>query len=115
MDKYPKRRGLNRVKELLEEGINICFAQDSINDPWYPLGNGNMMNILDNGIHLTHLASYEEIEKSFDLITYNGAKTMMIEDYGLEVGKSANFIVLNEADEFEAISKRFGVLASVRN
>ena len=115
MDKYPKRRGLNRVKELLEEGINICFAQDSINDPWYPLGNGNMMNILDNGIHLTHLASYEEIEKSFDLITYNGAKTMMIEDYGLEVGKSANFIVLNESDEFEAIRKRVGVLASVRN
>jgi len=51
MDNYPKRRGLNRVKELLEDGINICFAQDSINDPWYPLGNGNMMNILDNGIH----------------------------------------------------------------
>ena len=115
MDNYPKRRGLNRVKELLEEGINICFAQDSINDPWYPLGNGNMMNVLDNGIHLTHLASYDEIEKSFDLITYNGAKTMMIDDYGLEVGKSANFIVLNESDEFEAIRKRVGVLASVRN
>ncbi|HBT86723.1 MAG TPA: cytosine deaminase [Porphyromonadaceae bacterium] len=115
MDNYPKRRGLNRVKELLQEGINICFAQDSINDPWYPLGNGNMMNVLDNGIHLTHLASYNEIEKSFDLITYNGAKTMMIDDYGLEVGKSANFIVLNESDEFEAIRKRVGVLASVRN
>ena len=115
MDNYPKRHGLNRVKELLEEGINICFAQDSINDPWYPLGNGNMMNVLDNGIHLTHLASYDEIEKSFDLITYNGAKTMMIDDYGLEVGKSANFIVLNESDEFEAIRKRVGVLASVRN
>ena len=85
------------------------------NDPWYPLGNGNMMNVLDNGIHLTHLASYDEIEKSFDLITYNGAKTMMIDDYGLEVGKSANFIVLNESDEFEAIRKRVGVLASVRN
>jgi cytosine deaminase len=49
------------------------------------------------------------------LITYNGAKTMMIEDYGLEAGKSANFIVLNESDEFEAIRKRVDVLASVRN
>lgn len=115
MDNNPKRRGLNRVKELLEEGINVCFAQDSINDPWYPLGNGNMMNILDNGIHLTHMASYQEIEKSFDLITSNGAKTMMIEDYGLTIGKSANFIVLNESDVFEAIRKRVEVLASVRN
>ena len=40
---------------------------------------------------------------------------MMIEDYGLEIGKSANFIVLNESDEFEAIRKRVGVLASVRD
>lgn len=115
-DTYPKRRGLTRVKELLNEGINVCFAQDSINDPWYPLGNGNMMNILDNGIHLTQVASYEELETAFDLITYNGAKTMMLEDqYGLEKGKPANFIVLNESSVFEAIRKRVEVLASVRN
>ena len=53
-DVYPKRRGLTRVKELLENGNNVAFAQDSIADYWYPLGNGNMMNILDNGIHLAH-------------------------------------------------------------
>lgn len=115
-DTYPKRRGLTRVKELLQEGINVCFAQDSINDPWYPLGNGNMMNILDNGIHLTQVASYEELETAFDLVTYNGAKTLMLDDqYGLEVGKPANFIVLNESSVFEAIRKRVEVLASVRN
>jgi cytosine deaminase len=115
-DTYPKRRGLTRVKEFLEDGINVCFAQDSINDPWYPLGNGNMMNILDNGIHLTQVASYEELETAFDLITYNGAKTMMLDDaYGLEAGKPANFIVLNESSVFEAIRKRVDVLASVRN
>ena len=115
-DTYPKRRGLTRVKELLNEGITVCFAQDSINDPWYPLGNGNMMNILDNGIHLTQVASYDELETVFDLITYNGAKTMMLEDrYGLEAGKPANFIVLNESSVFEAIRKRVEVLASVRN
>lgn len=115
-DAYPKRRGLTRVKEFLQEGINVCFAQDSINDPWYPLGNGNLMNILDNGIHLTQVASYEELEAAFDLITYNSAKTMMLDDqYGLEVGKPANFIVLNESSVFEAIRKRVEVLASVRN
>ncbi|HLU90204.1 MAG TPA: amidohydrolase family protein [Cyclobacteriaceae bacterium] len=115
-DTYPKRRGLTRVKELLEEGINVCFAQDSINDPWYPLGNGNMMNILDNGIHLSQVASYKELETAFDLVTYNGARTLMLDDqYGLEVGKPANFIVLNESSVFEAIRKRVDVLASVRN
>lgn len=115
-DTYPKRRGLTRVKEFIESGINVAFAQDSINDPWYPMGNGNMMNILDNGIHLAQIMSPEEVKTNFDLITYNGARCLNIQDsYGLEVGKQANFIVLNESSVYEAIRKRVDVLASVRN
>lgn len=77
-DTYPKRRGLTRVKELYENGINVCFAQDSIQDPWYPAGNGNLMNVLDNGIHIAQMMSFEEMDNCLDLITVNGAKTMNI-------------------------------------
>lgn len=114
-DVYPKRRGLTRVKELLENGNNVAFAQDSIADYWYPLGNGNMMNILDNGIHLAHYTHIEEIKQALDLITANGAKVMNIEDYGIKAGNSANFIVLDAADAYEAVRERAEVLASVRN
>lgn len=115
-DTYPKRRGLTRVKEFIEYGINVAFAQDSINDPWYPMGNGNMMNILDNGIHLAQIMSAKDVETNFDLITYNGARCLNLQDtYGLEVGKQANFIVLDESTVYEAIRKRVNVLASVRN
>ncbi len=115
-DTYPKRRGLTRVKEFIEYGINVAFAQDSINDPWYPMGNGNMMNILDNGIHLAQIMSAQDVETNFDLITYNGARCLNLQDtYGLEVGKAANFIVLDETTVYEAIRKRVDVLASVRN
>ena len=114
-DVYPKRRGLTRVKELLENGNNVAFAQDSIADYWYPLGNGNMMNILDNGIHLAHYTHIDEIKQALDLITTNGAKVMNIEDYGIKAGNSANFIVLDAADAYEAVRERAEVLASVRN
>lgn len=113
-DTYPKRRGLTRVKELNDNGINVCFAQDSMSDPWYPLGNGNMMMILDHGIHIAQMMSPDEIENALDLVTVNGAKTMNIADYGIEVGKSANFIVLDAKNEFDAICERTGVVASVR-
>lgn len=114
-DTYPKRRGLTRVKELNDGGINVCFAQDSMSDPWYPLGNGNMMNILDHGIHIAQMMSFEEIENALDLITINGAKTMHLADgYGITEGNYANFIVLDAKSEFEAICERAGVLRSVR-
>ena len=114
-DAYPKRRGLTRVKELKEAGINVCFAQDSMSDPWYPLGNGNLMNVLDAGIHIGQMMSIEEICDALDLITVNGAKTLHIQDsYGIEAGKPANFIVLNAKSEFEAICNRVSVASSVR-
>jgi cytosine deaminase len=114
-DTYPKRRGLTRVKEFYENGINVCFAQDSIEDPWYPLGNGNLMNILDHGIHIAQMMSFEEINNCLDLITVNGAKTMNIDNYGIKAGNAANFIVVDAGSEFEAVCERADVLASVRN
>jgi len=114
-DTYPKRRGITRVREFVDNNINVGFAQDSIADLFYPAGNGNLMNILDNGIHLTQLMEEKDWAKNFDLITYNNAKTMMLDDYGLEAGKAANFIVLDSNDVYEAQRTRAGVLASVRN
>lgn len=115
-DTYPKRRGLTRVKELWQGGINVCFGQDSINDPWYPVGNGNLMNILDNGIHLAQTMSFDELDRCLDLITYNGAKTLNVEDqYGIEAGKPANFLVLDASSPFEAVRQRADVLASIRH
>ncbi|SHI11937.1 cytosine deaminase [Clostridium collagenovorans DSM 3089] len=114
-DNYPKRRGVTRVKELHDAGINVCFAQDSMSDPWYPLGSGNLMNILDFGLHICQMMSFEEIDMALDFITVNGAKTLNIEnEYGIEINNDANFIVLNAETEFQAICDRVSVLSSVR-
>ncbi|MGX9929878.1 cytosine deaminase [Virgibacillus salarius] len=115
-DSYPKRRGLTRVKELLEAERNVCFGHDDIFDPWYPLGTGNMLQVLHMGIHASQLMGYEQIINAIDLITTNSAKTMNIEEhYGIEAGKPANIIVLDAEDEYEAIRKQAYVLYSVRN
>ncbi|MGP9040157.1 cytosine deaminase [Cytobacillus kochii] len=114
-DTYPKRRGLTRVKEIQEAGLNICFGHDDIFDPWYPLGTGNMLQVLHMGIHASQLLGYEQIVNSIDLITKNSAKTLQIEDeYGIEKGKPANFIILEAENEYEAVRKQATVLYSIR-
>ncbi|RID82805.1 cytosine deaminase [Peribacillus asahii] len=115
-DTYPKRRGLTRVKELQEAGLNICFGHDDIFDPWYPLGTGNMLQVLHMGIHASQLMGYDQIVNSIDLITKNSAKTLQIEEnYGIEEGKPANFIVLSAENEYEAIRKQATVRYSFRD
>lgn len=115
LDTYPKRRGLTRVKELLAAGLNVCFAQDSIIDPWYPFGNGNILNVLFHGLHIAQLTGRDEIDRSLDLITVNGAKTLGIGDrYGIACGKPANLLILDAGTVYDAVRTQAVVLHSIR-
>lgn len=113
-DTYPKRRGLTRVKELDAEGLNVAFGEDDIKDPWYPMGNGNMMDVLHMGLHATQIMGYTEIMNSYRFITSQGARTMQVaENYGIEVGKPANFLIFNAANWYDALNERAELLYSV--
>lgn len=115
-DAYPRRRGVTRVPELLAAGLNVCFAQDSISDPWYPLGSGNLMNVLDAGLHVCQLTKSEQIEHALDLITDNGAKALRLGNgYGIAPGRPASFIALNADNPFDAVCERAPVACSVRS
>ncbi len=115
-DTYPKRRGLTRVAEIDRAGMNVCFGQDSIVDPWYPLGNGNILRILEAGLHICHMLGYEDLQRCLDLITDNSARTLNLgERYGLEVGRPANLLVLSAADDYEMLRTQGHALLSVRN
>ena len=115
-DTYPKRRGVTRIKELTNAGINVSFGEDDVQDPWNPLGNGNMLDVVTMGVYIAHLMGYHQLQDAFNYVTYNGAKTMHISDqYGIEVGKPANCILLNAADFYNALNKHVEVLYNIRH
>ena len=114
-DTYPKRRGITRVKEMVEAGINVCFGHDDIMDPWNPLGTGNMLQVLHMGLHVCQMMGYSQINDSIDLITNNSARTLDIEDkYGIEVGKPGNMIILPAKNGYDAIRRQVPVHYSIR-
>ncbi|UIN00996.1 cytosine deaminase [Yersinia ruckeri] len=113
-DTYPKRRGITRVKEMLESGINVCFGHDDVFDPWYPLGTANMLQVLHMGLHICQLMGYDQINDGLDLITVNSAKTLNLNGYGLVVGHQANLIILPAENGFEVVRRQVPVRYSVR-
>ena len=103
-DSYPRRRGITRVKELLAAGVNVALGHDSIMDPWFPLGRGDMLAAAQLALFLCHMSGSEEIEAMLDIITTNAAKVLRIQDrYGIVEGKSANFLILDAPTAFEAM------------
>ncbi len=113
-DSYPKRRGMTRVPELLAAGINVGFGHDCVMDPWYSLGSGDMLEVAQMGLHVAQMTSQAQMRACFDAVTVNSARLMGLPDYGLDVGKSADFVLLQARDPVEAIRLRATRLLVVR-
>lgn len=113
-DDYPKRRGVTRVKELLEAGINVCFGHDDVFDPWYPLGTANMLQVLHMGLHVCQMIGYQQIDEGLKLITDNSARTFGVKEYGIEEGRPANLIILPAESGFDAVRRQVPVRWSIR-
>ncbi len=106
-DTYPKRRGLTRVKELRQNGLNLSLGHDCIQDPWYNLGTGSLLEVASMAVHACQMTGRDELAACYDMITRCGAKTLgLTEQYGLEVGKPANLIALEADDAIAAIRDR---------
>ncbi len=114
-DSYPKRRGITRVPELLDAGLKVAFGQDSIRDPWYPMGNGNLLRTLDVGLHACHMLGMSRINTALELITDNGAAALNLEEYGIAPGLPARCAVLQGQTPYEVLLGQRPVLASVRD
>ncbi|GAB4370413.1 MAG: cytosine deaminase [Elainellaceae cyanobacterium] len=106
-DTYPKRRGVTRVKELWQQGQNVSLGHDCVQDPWYSLGTGNMLDVASMAVHVCQMTGLAEINACYNMVTWNGARTLQVEDqYGIEVGKPANLMVLDATSPYDAIRRR---------
>lgn len=106
-DAHPKGRGITRLKELAEQGVNVCIAHDDIQTPFYPFGNGNILQAAHMALHLAHMTGREELKQIVNMITVNGARAYSIKDkYGIEVGKEANFVCFSVKDVYEIFFKQ---------
>ncbi|PKP85358.1 MAG: cytosine deaminase [Alphaproteobacteria bacterium HGW-Alphaproteobacteria-2] len=113
-DTYPKRRGLTRVRELRDAGLNVAFGQDCVMDPWYSLGGADMLDVAHMGLHVGQLSSRADMGWCLEAVTGNPAKVMGLQGYGLAPGCNADMVLLQARDPVEAIRLRATRLAVIR-
>ena len=101
IDAEPRTRGVTRIREMVEMGINVATAQDTICDGFHLYGTGDP---LDYGLVGAYTAQYNTpgtAKTIFDMLTTN---SMRIFDpdakYGIEVGNDADLNIL-DADNIQ--------------
>ena len=113
-DTFPKRRGMTRVKELMEAGINVAFGHDALLDPWYSFGTYDMIEVAHMGLHVAQMTGVEQMRQIFAAVTTNGARALGLEGYGLEPGCHADIVILQAGSPQEALRLKPARLQVIR-
>ena len=97
------RRGITRVKELLDAGVNVLSSQDDVNYPYYPFGKPDQIEVGQYMAHVAKLTYPRELETVFDMITVNAARAMRLGRYGVEPGDRADLVLIDAETVHEAL------------
>ncbi|MCP4164546.1 MAG: amidohydrolase family protein [Chloroflexi bacterium] len=103
---HPKPRGIARIKELLEAGVNVACGQDDVQNMFYPFGKMDPLEVALITAHAAHLGAPGEIQAAFDMPRYNAAKLWPLPDYGIRAGAEANLVVLDARSAVEALRRQ---------
>ncbi|WP_161845171.1 amidohydrolase family protein [Pseudoflavonifractor sp. 524-17] len=116
-DAQPIRRGVTRIHDFLQAGVNIAYASDNIRDPFRPFGNGDM---LEEGLFTAQVMQYgtrDALDKVFHMGTYAAAQNCLLTGYGLDTGCRADLTVIDAptpSDALKSLSRRLWVLKDGR-
>lgn len=103
LDREPRRRGITRVKELLQAGVNVTFGQDCVRDTFYPFGRADLLEVAAVSAHAAQMTLPEEIETVFDMCTRNAARACSFVDFDLVPGAPGDVVVLDARTPTEAL------------
>jgi cytosine deaminase len=98
------RRGVTRVAELRAAGVNVIAAQDDVDDPFYPLGRADPLEVAHYTAHVCQLLWPDELEIVCDMVTVNAARAVELSGYGLDPGCRADVVVLGRPTLREALA-----------
>jgi cytosine/creatinine deaminase len=94
------------IKRLREAGVVLCSGSDNVRDTWGPYGNADM---LERAMFLSWRSGFhrdEDLEMALDITTFGGVQAIGSENYGLEVGCRADFVLLQGETRADAIVSR---------
>jgi cytosine deaminase len=116
-DERNQRRGLTPVHLLRDSGVNVTFSSNNVRNAFTPFGKADMLQI---GNLLAHAAQFGTPHSQAEILrmaTYDAARSIGLEDYGLAEGRRADLVVCDcpvVADVLADIPPRLWVVRNGR-
>jgi cytosine deaminase len=96
-------RGLTRVRDLLAAGVRVACAWDNIQDPFNPVGTGDLLEVSRWTFLAAHLP-WEMSSHLYAMVSTVPAGLMGLEpDFGVREGAFADLMIVDAADPLDAV------------
>jgi cytosine deaminase len=108
-------RGVARLGELRDAGLNVAVSTNNIVNPFTPYGHPDLLRQALVAALSMHLGNLDQMAWLLELITTNAARAIGIEGYGLAEGCRADLVVLDARDSAQAITEQAEKLYVIKN
>jgi len=99
-------RGVTRIGELREAGVNVSISTNNIVNPYTPYGHPDLLRQALVTAMAAHLGNLDQLAWLPELITTNPARALGLEGYGFAEGCRADLVVLDARDAAQAITEQ---------
>ena len=97
-------RGVTDANALLAQGVNCSLSTNNVLNPFTPFGDCSLVRIANLYANVAQRGGGEELSDCFEMLTNRSARLLRRDDYGLEVGRPADFVVWNANSPAEAVA-----------
>jgi cytosine deaminase len=107
---YNITRGVVPAHKLLHHGVNCSLSTNNILNPFTPYGDCSQMRMANLYANVCQVAKPADMRECFHMVTRRPAQIMRLAEYGLDIGKSADLVVLDSASPESAVAELTPVL-----
>ncbi|MGX1307009.1 cytosine deaminase [Amorphus suaedae] len=107
---HARTRGVAHAHELLHHGVNCSLSTNNVLNPFTPFGDCSLLRMANLNANICHVGAAADIAECFNMVTTRSARLMNLTDYGLEVGKSADLVVVDGPTPQAAVAELAPVL-----
>ncbi|MCB8836938.1 amidohydrolase family protein [Aurantimonas sp. VKM B-3413] len=107
-------RGVTRAHEMVRHGVNCSLSTNNVLNPFTPFGDCSLIRMANLNANICHVGAASDLAECFSMVTTRAAKLMNLSDYGLEVGRSADLVVIDAESPQAAVAELSPVLCAFK-
>ena len=98
-------RGVVPVHKMLRHGVNCNLSSNNVLNPFTPFGDCSLIRMANLYANICQVGQIDDTIECFNMVTRRSADLLNLDDYGIEVGKSADLVVIDNKDRQSVVAE----------